>query len=240
MRWRIRPRPLLLHEEQLALRLMSLGFGIGSLLFAVGAVLSVFDAPWANPVFALGALFFTGAATVQWRAAVHHSIHSIRHRAEFDLRNPDWQAAVIQLLGTLYFNVMTIQALSVGLTSPAAYNESVWKPDALGSTMFLLSSIIAMHPVARRRRHAIISQRSNAISWCNLAGSVFFAVSAYGAKAIAPDALDSTFLNNVGTFLGAIGFLLAAMLLWPPRHASDRTTSAPHRSPHPSTQGDPA
>lgn len=228
----MRARPLLLHEEKLALRLMSLGFGIGSTLFGAGALLSVAQSPAANPVYALGAVFFTSAAAVQWRTAVHHDIHSVWQRAEFDVRNPDWLAAVIQLVGTLYFNVMTIEALSVGLSDPADYNASVWRPDVLGSTMFLVSSLIAMHPLARRRRHVIISRRSNAISLFNLAGSLFFAVSAYGAKAIGPDTLDSTMLNDAGTFLGAIGFLLAAILLWPPRVGSE-----PHDAPpDPSTQ----
>ena len=195
---------------------MALGFGVGSILFAAGAVLTAVASHLANPVFALGALCFTSAAVVQWRTAVHHGVHGLRQRAEWDLSNPDWTSAVTQLIGTLYFNVMTIRALSVTLTDPQDYNEQVWRPDVLGSALFLVSSLIALHPVARERRHHLVPGRAWSIASSNLAGSILFAVSALGALALGSGTLLSSALNNLGTFLGALGFLTASVLLWPP------------------------
>jgi hypothetical protein len=203
--------------DALALRLMALGFGVGSLLFAVGAVLTALRSGAANATFAVGAVCFTSAAFVQWRTAVHHGLHGLRQRAEFDLTNPDWTSAVAQLVGTLYFNVMTIRALTVSLVDPQDYDHEVWRPDVLGSALFLISSLIALHPVARARRHRLIPERAWLIACSNLAGSILFAVSAIGAWEISAGLLLSTALNNLGTFLGAIGFLTASVLLWPPR-----------------------
>lgn len=207
------------HDDSLGLRLMAGGFGIGSTLFAVGAVMSVVGWQVANPTFAVGAVFFTAAATVQWRTAIRHDPdnHRVWKVATQDFRNPDWLAAVIQLLGTLYFNVMTIRALSITLVNPVEFNSEVWKPDIYGSAAFLISSAIAAHPVARLRRHRLIYGRSRVIAWCNIAGSFFFAVSAVGNQLIAPDTMKSAVWTNLGTFVGALMFLLAAVLLWPPR-----------------------
>lgn len=225
-------RKLHLHEERLALRLMALGFGIGSALFATGAVLSVVGAAVANSVFVVGAWCFTAAATVQWRTAVHHSERRLRRRAELDLASPDWQSAVIQLFGTLEFNVMTTKALTVSLSNPTTYNTEVWRPDVFGSIAFLLSSAIALRPITRLRRHAIIPRRSMAIAQSSMAGSILFAVSAVAALAESPEELRNALWNNAGTFLGSLGFLVAAVLTWPPR-TSKGQPKPPSISPEP-------
>lgn len=214
------PTPTSVHDDVLALRLEALGFGIGSTLFAVGAVFATVGWQGANPTFAVGAVFFTSAAFVQWRTAVHHGMHGVR-RLEWDVSNPDWTSAVIQLLGTLYFNVMTIRALSIGLTNPAEYDASVWRPDVFGSALFLISSLIALHPVARERRNHLIAPRAWHIARANLFGSTLFGLSALGAYAVGGDTLRSAALNNLGTLLGALGFLVAAVLTWPPPSAGD-------------------
>ena len=211
-------------DDALGLRLMAGGFGVGSALFAAGAVMSAVNWHGANATYALGAIFFTSAATVQWRTAVRHdpAHHSVMDIAERDFANPDWLAAVIQLLGTLYFNVMTIRALSIALDSPVEFNQEVWRPDMYGSAAFLISSAIALHPVARLRRHRLVRGRSRVIAWSNMAGSVFFGISAVAGKLIAPGTLNNAFWTNMGTFLGALMFLLAAVLLWPPHHQPAR------------------
>ena len=55
--------------------------------------------------------------------------------------------------------------------------------------------------------------RSWRCTWLNMAGSVFFGLSAIGAYVI-PSTSDfvSLFWANAGTFLGAICFLVAALL----------------------------
>lgn len=203
--------------DRRALQLMSVGFGIGSILFAAGGIMSVLARGPANGTFAVGAVCFTVSALVQWRVAVRHHprYESLRRRAETDVRNPDWLSAVIQLVGTLYFNAMTIRALSIAPADAGAYNSRVWVPDALGSFLFLMSSLIALHPVSRERRHRLLRGRSAAIVWANVVGSVFFGISAVGAFAFTPGQLTHPGWNNWGTTLGGMSFLVGSVLLWP-------------------------
>ncbi len=191
---------------------MSLGFGIGSLLFALGALMAVeqLNLVVNSVVYAVGAVCFTAAAVVQLRAAADHPAPS-------RLRDPDWMSAAIQLAGTLFFNVMTIRALALALDSPHATYDKVWKPDIFGSLLFLISSWIAWHPVARRQRHHLLAGRSRLICWSNMLGSVFFGLSAVGAVMLPDGTLRNEGWDNWGTFLGAVGFFVAAMALRPTR-----------------------
>jgi hypothetical protein len=218
------------HRDVLMLRAMALGFGIGSFLFALGTVFvwMGLSPDLANVTYALGAVGFTSAATVQWRASVvHHPWYErLRLRAESDLTNPDWTSAVTQLIGTLFFNVMTIRAVLLSLADPNVDYTDVWGPDVYGSALFLVSSWIAWHPIARHRRHRLISGRSAWICWANMTGSVFFALSAWGARMLPNGQLQSVTWNNLGTFVGAIGFLVASILLWPCSGQSDDPTAS--------------
>lgn len=184
---------------------MSVGFSIGSILFSTGALMAVTSRGPANGSFALGAVFFTSAAFVQWRDAVHHC-------AVNRLRCVDWWAAAVQLVGTLYFNVMTIRALSIS-TDAANYDAKVWVPDALGSTLFLVASGLALWSL---RRGDTSNLRESTIAWANMGGSIMFGVSAVAALALTPGALVSPGADSWGTFLGGVGFLIAAILTWPP------------------------
>ena len=69
--------------------------------------------------------------------------------------------------------------------------------------------------MATRDRHTLwdLHARTWHGTWLNLLGSVFFGISAVGAYVI-PDSGDlvSLFWANVGTFLGALCFLTAALL----------------------------
>lgn len=209
--------------DERSLRHMAIGFGVGSALFALGTViLWLGSVVVANLTYALGALCFTGAATVQWRVAVRHNPRrsSLRGRAEWDITDSDWLGAVTQLVGTLYFNVMTIRALVQSLGADVSA-ERVWRPDAVGSILFLVSSAIALAPAARQRRHGLISHRSWLICLSNLAGSVLFGLSAWGQQVMASGAMRNEALANWGTFLGALGFLVASVLLWPGRTSSN-------------------
>ena len=205
---------------------MSLGFGIGSSLFALGAVFALASWGPANPAYALGAVFFTLAAFVQWRSAVRHSAghHGHLRAVEWDVRSADWWSAVVQFVGTLYFNVMTLAALTVAPLTAGAYDAQVWTPDAYGSTLFLISSLIAFAQESRERRHTLIPGRSRAIVWSNLFGSAMFGISAITGEAVAPGTLVDPGLSNVSTLLGAVGFLVAALLTWPSASAPTAPT----------------
>lgn len=210
-----------LHEDVRRNREMSLGFGLGSILFGAGAAAAMVGAPseTANVLFALGAVGFTAAALVQLISAKAHFPGGPRpwRRAIVD---PDLVSSLIQFVGTLEFNVMTIRA--VALPPTAASYELVWRPDVVGSACFLISSWIAWHPIARARRHNLVSERSHIILWANMAGSIFFAISAWGAKLVGHRVteIQNELWSNLGTLLGAVGFLVAAVLLWPRPEAS--------------------
>lgn len=168
------------------LQAMALGFGVGSVLFAAGTVMAWADVPAlvANLAYAVGAVCFTLAAVVQWRAAVihHPDYERWRARAETDWSNPDWSSAIIQLAGTLMFNAMTLLAVFLPGDPTHRQYEDVWAPDIFGSALFLISSWIAWSPIARARRHRMMPERSRWICRANMIGSVFFAVSAWAAS----------------------------------------------------------
>ena len=54
----------------------------------------------------------------------------------------DWWASLIQFVGTLWFNRTTFSAWVVGLGAGTDHHP-VWRPDALGSVCFLVSSWLA-------------------------------------------------------------------------------------------------
>lgn len=204
-----------MHPEIRDLYRMGYGFGIGSVLFAAGAVLSALqvDAIIPSVIFVVGAVCFTFAAGVQLLAAEH------RH-PERRMRDPDWMAAAVQFPGTLAFNVMTVRALVMALQPDQVAYGQVWSPDVVGSALFLTSSWIAWHPIARAKRHHLIEGRSNVITLSNMLGSVFFAASAWGAALLPSGEFRSPFWNNLGTFIGAAFFLLGAACLLP--HKAER------------------
>ncbi len=208
---------------------MALGFGLGSVLFALGTVmvwLSLSNVT-ASVTFAIGALLFTAAAFLQWRLAVARESEPATgfwNRMHQDWVNPDWTSAVIQLVGTLYFNVMTVRALVLALGHATYSDRGVWHPDYVGSLLFLIASLVAWHPRARRRRNKLLHGRAKSVNAANMLGSIFFGLSAWGAKPLIDGSIQSVAASNWGTFLGAIGFLTAALLSWPGRTSGKTAT----------------
>ncbi len=96
----------------------------------------------------------------------------------------------------------------------------VWRPDALGSVCFLVSSAIAFAEAGHRWFSWRPGQRDWHITALNLWGSVFFGISAVGAW-ILPDGepVDARWANG-GTFLGAACFLVASVLMLPEGRAA--------------------
>ena len=192
-------------------------FVVGSACFAVGVPLSQAQslAPTvAAAVFFIGSIFFTSASSVQMLLAWV----AMRPRALLNLRDYDWSSAAVQWVGTLFFNVTTLAALiQVAGTKPVS-DQVVWRPDAVGSVLFLVSSAVALTPESRKARHEHVRGRSWAIAALNMVGSVFFGISAVGAYVV-PDTdevLNSAWANG-GTFLGAVCFLVGALLVIPIR-----------------------
>ena len=198
-------------ERTTRLRREAWGFAIGSVLFLVGAV--PFYAQAVGPgidnlTFVLGAIFFTAAAFIQLALSGRKPPRKESTSAD----RYDWWAALIQFAGTLLFNLSTTLALITAL-EPATRVGSGWKPDAYGSACFLISSSLAMAATVRRDKLWDPRARTWQCSWFNLVGSVFFAISAIGAYVLPTTGdLLSQIWANLGTGLGAICFLIAALL----------------------------
>jgi hypothetical protein len=219
------------------LRPTAIGFASGSLAFALGVPLSLDTA--LNPAvagwtFFLGSLLFTSAATLQFlmsAAELPELELATQHRWAMLARprTTDWTASAIQLVGTLEFNVTTLRAALDAAGTGSATAQLVWRPDAIGSVLFLVSSGIALAPEVRRRRHGHARDRSWAIASLSMLGSVFFGLSAIGAY-VSPTTGDllSVRWSNGGTLLGALCFLTGALLLLPRRGVT--TSSLSHAS----------
>ena len=210
---------------------MSVLFSAGALCFAVAAVASQWASPgtWIDVTFFLGSIMFTSAAYLQYLETInveHGPTPDARRRrwrpASWEPRRIDWLAALIQLIGTLFFNLSTFAAMRHGL-STHQINRRVWAPDVFGSICFLISSELAYAEVC----HRWVCLRSRSLPWrivaLNLLGSI-----AFGAAAIASLLEPSTGLPvsariaNAGTALGGICFFLAALSLMPEAASEER------------------
>jgi H+/Cl- antiporter ClcA len=195
-------------------------FIIGSSLFAVGAVPFYAEAVGLRAcaiTFFVGSLFFTSAAFLQYREAVdslpgrgaarRHSLWV------FAPRNLLWLAAAVQLAGTLWFNWSTANAVRDNL-SVALTDQRVWRPDALGSAAFLISSAVALRDAGRGAIAGRPKPRTWKIGVMNVFGSVAFGISAVAAFVI-PSSGDvwNAQLSNLGTLVGALCFLTGAILM---------------------------
>lgn len=193
------------------LRREAWGFAVGSTLFLVGAL-----PPYAQAVgpvlvgatFVVGSVFFTVAAAIQ----LSLSGRRVPRKGTNPADRWDWWAAAVQFLGTILFNISTSAALGAAIADPSRLGAG-WRPDAYGSVAFLVSSAFAV--VATRDRGHLWDRDARTWhgTWLNLAGSVAFGASAVGAYVVPQThTLVSAYWANLGTLLGAVCFLLAALL----------------------------
>jgi len=198
-------------------------FVIGSACFLIGPVPAYEDAVGltaTNATFFVGSIFFTTASYLSYMQVVRGAG---RRWVGWTPQLMGFWATLVQLVGTVFFNVTTLAGL-LSVTRPAA-EQYVWRPDALGSVCFLVASGIAFSEAGHRWFSWRPGKRDWHITALNLWGSVFFGISAIGAW---PDS-DGQMLNatwaNAGTFLGAACFLVASWLMMPegrdPEHDHD-------------------
>ncbi len=209
-------------------------FAVGSALFAVGAApgyAGVVGGRADSVTFFAGSLFFTAAGFLQYRESVdagpRGKARGWRRVFTFESRQIDWWASGIQLIGTLYFNVSTGNAVRIDLSAESAHQQ-VWRPDAVGSVCFLVASGLAWFEVC----NGWAAWSPGRISWwitaLNLVGSI-----AFGCSAVAGFIVPSTGqiwhaeLSNLGTFVGAVCFLVGAVLLFPERTEGESAPSVP-------------
>jgi hypothetical protein len=200
-------------------------FAAGSLCFAVGAAPGYVDAVGVatdGVTFFVGSLFFTVAAGLQYLEVVNAprsprgggaGSAQQRRLLGWEPRRIEWWAAIVQLAGTVLFNLSTFDAMIEHLSATQA-NRLVWTPDALGSICFLVASGLAWAEVGR----AWWSWRPRSLSWLitalNLVGSIAFGASAVASHVVpASDQPRNVALMNLGTFVGALCFLAGAVLL---------------------------
>ena len=199
-------------------------FAVGSLLFALGAVPgygSAAGALWDAVTYFVGSLFFTAASFLSYREAVDAAPGALNptHRRflVYQPRRIDWWATSVQLAGTLYFNVSTGVATVTDLSAEAAHRH-MWRPDAVGSVCFLVSSALAWYEVC----HGWVAWRPRAWSWwitlTNLIGSIAFGISAVAGyvNPVTGQVHNAARADNQ-TLIGAVCFFIAAVLLLPER-----------------------
>ena len=195
-------------------------FMIGASLFAIGSCGMWLDPTFTGaPVLFTGSLFFTAAAYLQFFELINepHPYTAVRPHVvlfSFEANRIAWWATLIQLVGTLFFNISTFEAIRA--MDPVRELELEWTPNVLGSVCFLVASYLAYAEVS----NGWWSLQPRNISWwivvINLAGSLAFGISAVAAYVIPSTAglLDAS-LSNATTFLGAICFFAGAYLLIP-------------------------
>jgi hypothetical protein len=198
-------------------RAIALGFAAGSACFLIGpfpGFVQLVGAGADAAVFFAGSVLFTLAAGRELREG------TTRRRRRWG-RDPSWWSAFVQFIGTLLFNVSTFDAMQDAL-SVKQENRLIWAPDLFGSACFLVSGALAYRVAAG----AAPRDRDWTMAAVNLLGCVLFGVSAV-ASYIVPSSgsiLDLA-AANWGTSLGALCFLIGAVMLLPRRSSPpDRMT----------------
>ncbi len=137
--------------------------------------------------------------------------------AAWEPRRIEWWATAVQFAGTLFFNISTFNALLANL-SLTQTDRLVWTPDVFGSTCFLIASGLAWFEVCKSlwcwRSHEL----PRWITALNLTGSIAFGISAVPAFVVPTTGSPiNILLVNLGTFVGALCFLVGALWLVPER-----------------------
>jgi hypothetical protein len=198
-------------------------FAIGSVCFLLGPLpgfVKLVGSAADGTVFFVGSVFFTSAALLQYLEAANADLEvgGDRRRMRLFTFEPgriDWWATLIQLVGTVFFNINTFRAMQQSFDT-SQVDRLVWAPEAIGSICFLISGLLAYLEV---RDGGLFSARRTLewrISTVNLAGCILFGISAIAGYVVPKtgDVLDLA-AANVTTSLGALCFLIGSVLLLP-------------------------
>jgi hypothetical protein len=188
-------------------------FSVGAAFFALGSAPYYSHAVGgaaASLTFFFGSIWFTTAAFLQFLDAWEPD-----RGLTGALCRLGWWAALVQLAGTLFFNLSTFKAMHANLTASQA-DHLVWRPDAYGSTCFIVASCLAWVAVNHRVLRWTPGETPWRIAALNLLGSVAFALSAV-ADYVVPTSGNplNVALVSLGTFTGALCFLAGAVLMLP-------------------------
>lgn len=190
------------------------GFMIGSAFFALATtpgLSEMLGSDGANLLCFIGAWFFTAAGLIQ--LFLSGPIAVPVSYAPGRMVRAEWLTASTQSFGTILFNVSTTGALYA--RSVHAQEEYVWNPDAGGSVLFLISGFVAFIAYARTAPLWNPGDKGWWSTVINFIGCVAFGISAVGAYILT----DGSAYNNAwamwGTFIGALCFLLASLIVLP-------------------------
>ena len=201
-------------------------FSIGSLCFFVGpfpGFVQLVGSAADGTVFFVGSVFFTSAALLQHLQAANADRGQRRFRLiTFEPRRTDWWATLIQLAGTLYFNVDTYRAMADSVDT-SQVDRLVWAPEAFGSICFLISGLLAYREVRGGGVRVAARSIDGRIAIVNLAGCVLFGISTI-ASYVVPSTGDVLALAaaNITLSLGALCFLIGALMLLPDSRDAER------------------
>jgi hypothetical protein len=196
-------------------------FMVGSSLFAIGSFppySQLVDGRVVGITFVVGSLFFTSAGYSAFVQVINDDAADAQRTRlwAWSPRGALWWAAIVQLVGTLLFNVNTIDAMITTFTVEET-NRLVWGPDFFGSIAFLVASHVAwVHLGGGRFWFTETDDPDWWSSMLNYLGSVFFMASAIASFTLTTtgEALNIAVVNT-GTFLGALCFLVGAYVLLP-------------------------
>ncbi len=189
-------------------------FMIGSSLFAAGTgpgFATLWGADAANLLCFMGSWFFTSAAVAQ----LSLSKPATRQTWGMPSTRAECLSSGIQLFGTLNFNLST--GAAVWAQRVAARRHLVWGPDAVGSIAFLVSGALGVAAVALALGHVRLASRQWLAASTSMIGSIAFGASAAGAFVTKTGTTEDAQLAQLGTFAGALCFLIAAFVRLPKR-----------------------
>ncbi|WP_231514569.1 hypothetical protein [Mycobacterium sp. URHB0044] len=191
-------------------------FAIGSSLFATATAPRFSELAGvlaANALCFVGSWFFTTAAWIQL----------VRSGPE---GSAEWLSAATQFAGTVLFNVST--GAAVWAHAVLAERRLVWAPDAIGSFAFLFSGVVGLVAVSTQVGPWMPKSLDWQAEWVNMIGCAAFGVSAVGAFVRVSGITSNEALASLCTFIGAICFLVAALLILPRFQArGDRGSRSP-------------
>ncbi|WP_260765087.1 YrhK family protein [Mycobacterium sp. SMC-4] len=155
----------------------------------------------ANVACFVGSWFFTSAAAMQL-ASTRRVVAPL-----------EWASAAVQFVGTVLFNVSTGAAVWAHVV--AEERRFVWTPDAAGSVAFLVSGVLAMTAVTATAGLLALRSWAWVAAALNLIGCIAFGISAAAAFIRQSGVTADERLANLGTFVGALCFLVAALVTLP-------------------------
>jgi hypothetical protein len=184
-------------------------FMVGASLFAIGTApgfATLCGADASNLLCFAGSWFFTSAALIQLLL----SKPAMSRTWEMPSARAECLSSAIQLFGTLNFNLST--GAAVWAQRVPARRHLVWGPDAMGSVAFLVSGVLGIAAVALAMGLVQLRSRLWLAASVTMIGSIAFGVSAVGAFVTKTGMTEDAKLAQLGTFVGALCFFVAAYL----------------------------